>query len=216
MCSCTVAPPGRGRSTPVTTDVGPTSSPSPSSTPVVAAARSRRSIAKIVLTFGALAAMSGLFLFFPVDYEQVGNWGYVGVFVVVFIATASFILPIPYLLIVARAGIFLDPWLVGTVAGVAAAIGELTGYWVGINGRDLIARGKWFDKAEYWLRTYGFWCIAFFSFVPNPLFDAIGFAAGVLRYSIVRFALACFIGKFLKFLVAALGGDWAHFLGWLD
>ena len=183
--------------------------------PPPAAARTRRAIAKVILTFGALAAMSALFLFFPIDYEQIGNWGYLGVFVVVFVATASFILPIPYLLIVARAGIFLDPWLVGAVAGVAAAIGELTGYWVGINGRDLIARGKWFDKAEYWLRTYGFWCITFFSFVPNPFFDAIGFAAGVLRYSIARFALACFIGKSLKFLMAAMGGDLAHVLGWL-
>ena len=101
------------------------------------------------------------------------------------------------------------------MAGVAAALGELTGYWVGVNGRELIARGKWLDKAEYWLRTYGFWCITFFSFIPNPFFDAIGFAAGVLRYSILRFALACFVGKFLKFLMAAIGGDLANVLGWL-
>jgi membrane protein YqaA with SNARE-associated domain len=164
----------------------------------------------------ALAGMSALFLYFPIDYAKVGAWGYLGVFAVVFIATASFILPIPYLLIVARAAIFLNPWLVALVAGVAAALGELTGYLVGISGRDLVARGKWFDKAEHWMRTYGFWCVAFFSFIPNPFFDAIGFAAGVLRYPVWRFLLACFVGKALKFLLAAWTGDWAHFLGWLD
>ena len=53
--------------------------------------------------------MSGLFLFFPIDWETVGAWGYLGVFFVTFVATASFILPIPYLLIVARAGMYLNP-----------------------------------------------------------------------------------------------------------
>src|SRR5437016_5601265 len=69
----------------------------------------RRSLWKMVLTIIALGAMSGLFLFFPIDWDSIGNWGYLGVFLVTFIATASFILPIPYLLIVARAGMFLNP-----------------------------------------------------------------------------------------------------------
>ena len=51
--------------------------------------------------------------------------------------------------------------------------------------------------------------------MPNPFFDAIGAAAGVLRYSIWKFALACFIGKTIKFLIAALVGDQAATHGWL-
>jgi membrane protein YqaA with SNARE-associated domain len=163
----------------------------------------RRSLWKVLLAIAVLGAMSGLFLFFPIDWEKVGNWGYLGVFVVTFVATASFILPIPYLLIVARAGMFLDPLLVTLVAGLAGALGELTGYVIGASGRDLIARGKWYDKSNHWMVTYGFWCVAFFAFVPNPIFDAIGFAAGVLRYPLWKFVLACFLGKSLKFLLAA-------------
>ncbi len=90
---------------------------------------------------------------------------------------------------------------------MAGALGELTGYLVGLSGRDLIARGKWYDKAEYWTKTYGFWCIAFFAFIPNPFFDAIGFAAGVLRYSVWKFAISCWIGKAGKFYVAAMGSE---------
>ncbi|MFN8524359.1 MAG: VTT domain-containing protein [Chloroflexota bacterium] len=162
-----------------------------------------------MLTLCALAGLSAVFLFIPIPWDKVGAWGYLGVAVVVFVATASFILPIPYLLIVWRAHVDggLDPWLLAGTSGVAAALGELTGYLVGVSGRDLIARGKWFDKAEYWMRTYGFWCVAFFAFIPNPLFDAIGFAAGVMRYSAFRFALACFLGKALKFYVAATFTD---------
>ena len=51
--------------------------------------------------------------------------------------------------------------------------------------------------------TYGFWCVAFFAFIPNPFFDAIGFAAGVMRYPIWKFVLACFLGKSLRFWFAA-------------
>ena len=163
----------------------------------------RRSVWKVILTMLALGAMSGLFLFFPIDWERVGNWGYLGVFLVTFVATASFILPIPYLLIVARASFYLNPLVVTLVAGLAGALGELTGYVIGASGRDLIARGKWYDKANHWMVSYGFWCVAFFAFVPNPVFDAIGFAAGVLRYPLWKFVLACFLGKSLKFLLAA-------------
>lgn len=163
----------------------------------------RRSVWKVALTIAALAAMSGLFLFVPIDWERVGNWGYLGVFLVTFVATASFILPIPYLLIVARAAFYLDPLMVTLVAGLAGALGELTGYVIGASGRGLIPHGKLYDKANHWMVKYGFWCVAFFAFVPNPLFDAIGFAAGVLRYPLWKFVLACFLGKSLKFFLAA-------------
>jgi membrane protein YqaA with SNARE-associated domain len=163
----------------------------------------RRSLWKMLLTIVALGTMSGLFLFFPIDWDRVGNWGYLGVFVVTFIATASFILPIPYLLIVARAGMFLDPLMVTLVAGLAGALGETTGYIIGASGRDLFPQGKLFEKANHWMVKYGFWCVAFFAFVPNPIFDAIGFAAGVLKYPLWKFLLAVFLGKSLKFLMAA-------------
>ena len=178
-------------------------SPAEAVSPAEDEAPKRRSLWKMVLTMVALAAMSGLFLFFPINWEQVGNWGYLGVFLVTFVATASFILPIPYLLIVARAAFYLDPLMVTLVAGLAGALGELTGYVLGASGRGLIPEGKLFDKANHWMVTYGFWCVAFFAFVPNPLFDAIGFAAGVLRYPLWKFVLACFLGKSLKFLMAA-------------
>jgi membrane protein YqaA with SNARE-associated domain len=184
-------------------DALPATQQAPSASAADEQSTRRRSVWKMLLTIAALGAMSGLFLFFPIDWQQVGNWGYLGVFVVTFIATASFVLPIPYLLIVARAGMYLNPLVLTLVAGLAGALGELTGYIIGASGRDLIARGKWYDKANHLMVTYGFWCVAFFAFVPNPFFDAIGFAAGVLRYPAWKFVVACFLGKSLKFLFAA-------------
>jgi membrane protein YqaA with SNARE-associated domain len=165
-----------------------------------------------------LGGLSAAFLFFPINWQAVGSWGYLGLFGVVFVATASVAIPIPYLLIVARAGSYLDPLLIALVAGLAGTLGELAGYLIGIGGSGLLPHGRLYERARYWICTYGFWCIAFFACVPNPLFDAVGLAAGTLRYSWWRFALACFAGKAVKFLIAALIGieiaehGWPHAL----
>jgi membrane protein YqaA with SNARE-associated domain len=153
-----------------------------------------------------LGGLSAAFLLFPIDWQAIGSWGYLGVFAVVFVATASVALPIPYLLIIARTGSYLDPFAIAAVAGLAGLLGELTGYLVGRGGSGLVPHGRWYARAAWWIENYGFWCIAFFACVPNPFFDAVGIVAGTLRYSWKRFAVACFLGKAVKFLIAALVG----------
>jgi len=45
------------------------------------------------------------------------------------------------------------------------------------------------------------------SAIPNPLFDLAGMAAGMLRYPVSKFLLACWIGKTFKALVIAYLGS---------
>lgn len=182
---------------------------------VTPARRTWVSVVGLGLGVLVLGGLSAAFLFYPIDWEVIGRWGYPGVFGVVLVATASVAVPIPYLLIVARAGTFLDPLALGLVAGLAGMLGELTGYLVGISGSRLIPHGPWYERARGWICGYGFWCIAFFACVPNPFFDAMGLAAGTLKYSWWRFALSCFLGKAVKFLIAALIGVEATRHGWL-
>ena len=173
------------------------------SLPAVGRWRSLLGLGAGVLVLGVLSAA---FVLFPIDWQAIGSWGYLGVFGVVFVATASVALPIPYLLIIARAGSYLDPFAIAAVAGLAGMLGELTGYLIGRGGSGLVPHGRWYARAAWWINNYGFWCIAFFACVPNPVFDAVGVLAGTLGYSWRRFAVACFLGKFLKFLIAALVG----------
>jgi uncharacterized membrane protein YdjX (TVP38/TMEM64 family) len=177
-------------------------------------ARRLTSIVGVVAGVLVLGGLSAGFLYFPIDWQTIGSWGYLGVFGVVFVATASVALPIPYLLIVARAGSYLDPFVIGLVAGLAGTLGELAGYLIGIGGSGLVPHGRWYERARLWICTYGFWCVAIFACVPNPFFDAVGFAAGTLRYSWWRFALACMLGKSIKFLIAALVGIEIAQHGW--
>jgi membrane protein YqaA with SNARE-associated domain len=184
--------------------------------PEVPPGRRWASLVGLVLGLLVLGGLSAAFLLFPINWQAIGSWGYLGVFGVVFVATASVALPIPYLLIVARAGSYLDPLLIAVIAGVAGMLGEMTGYLVGVGGSGLIPHGRWYERARGWIGTYGVWCIALFACVPNPFFDAIGIAAGTLRYSWWRFALACLVGKSIKFFIAAWIGveiarhSWTH------
>jgi membrane protein YqaA with SNARE-associated domain len=159
-----------------------------------------------LLLLGALAA-SAVLLLAPIDYRALGAHGYLGVFLVTLVATAALVLPVPYLAVIVVAGSFLDPALVGLVAGLAAALGELTGYFVGRAGRSLLPRNRWYLLVERCVSRFGGLAVFLGALVPNPLFDAVGVVAGALRLPLWRFLLIVFAGKALRFwLLAVLGG----------
>jgi membrane protein YqaA with SNARE-associated domain len=151
----------------------------------------------------ALALVAGLvliafFLVVHVDEDSVTRYGYVGVFLTTLVATGGLVLPVPYLVTVAAAGMVLNPLVVGLVAGFASALGEVTGYMVGYAGVPIVRRGRWHAATERWVRRYGFWAILALAAVPNPLFDLAGIAAGTLEMPLREFWLACFVGKTVR------------------
>jgi membrane protein DedA with SNARE-associated domain len=108
----------------------------------------------------------------PIDYRALGNYGYLGVFLVTLIATGAIVVPVPYLAVVIVAGSFLDPLLVALVAGVAAALGELTGYLMGYTGRALLPQSRAYALLERGVTRWGGPVIFVAAVIPNPFFDA--------------------------------------------
>ena len=153
----------------------------------------------------ALAITIGI-LFIPIDYKAFGNYGYLGVFLITLVSTAGLIIPVPYLAAVIVAGTYLDPLLVGLVAGLASTFGELTGYMLGFSGRGIAGKVALYQTAERWMRRYGFLTVLVFSIIPNPFFDAAGLAAGTLKMPVAHFMLACFIGKTVRLILIAYLG----------
>ena len=151
--------------------------------------------------------LSGALVFVPIDYKAMGNYGYLGVFVVTLLATGAIVLPVPYLALILVAGSFLNPVLVALVAGVGAALGELTGYLVGYTGRSLIPKNRWYRMIERGMARFAAPVIFVASVVPNPFFDAVGIVAGATRLPVWLFLLACFLGKTIRFLLLAFVGD---------
>ena len=101
----------------------------------------------LLMLIGTLLLTVGLVLV-PGDLvARLGAYGYLGVFVLTLLASASIVLPSPALGVAALAGKTLNPWLVGLVGGVAAGLGEVTGYMAGLGGSSLAARSRLYSSA---------------------------------------------------------------------
>lgn len=138
--------------------------------------------------------------------QQFAAYGYPGVFLVSLLGNATVVLPAPSLAMVFAMGAVLKPVLVGLVAGVGEALGELTGYGAGFSGRALIENRARYEQINRWMARNGDLTVFFLSLIPNPFFDLAGMAAGVLRYPVWRFLIFCWMGKTIKTTLIALAG----------
>jgi membrane protein YqaA with SNARE-associated domain len=159
-----------------------------------------------VLGLAAIVAISALLVLIPIDYRALGSYGYLGVFVITLISTASLVLPVPYLATIVVAGSFLDPKMVALVAGLAASLGELTGYGLGYTGRSLLPESRWTTMIQSSMQRWGGLVIFGAAAVPNPFFDAVGMIAGATRMPVWVFLMAAFLGKTLRFWLFAMAG----------
>jgi membrane protein YqaA with SNARE-associated domain len=158
-----------------------------------------------------IAFMIGIGIAFAngLDPMSLLQFGYPGITLIMFFSSATVLLPAPGFASVMAAGTVVNPWLVGVFAGFGSAIGELTGYMVGMGSREAInpRHGKWWSRCERWMRSNGFLTILLFASFPNPFFDAIGLLAGSLGYPIRKVFIACFIGNTIKYTCLALLGS---------
>ena len=93
------------------------------------------------------------------------------------------------------------------MAGLGAALGEMTGYLAGIGGRSVVEKRALYDRLCRWMGKGGVFAVFLLAFVPNPIFDLGGMVAGTLRMPIWLFLLAGWTGKSLKFTLVALSGQ---------
>jgi membrane protein YqaA with SNARE-associated domain len=146
---------------------------------------------------------------------QLAKYGYPGIFLLSILSNATIILPAPGILFVFAMGTVFNPFWVAIVAGLGAAIGELSGYLVGYGGRVAFEHASRYEKMYAWMKlhpTLSYLLIAGLAFVPNPFFDLAGIAAGALKIPVLMFLLFCAIGKIAKMLVIAYAG--ATSLNW--
>ncbi len=160
---------------------------------------------------GATVLLTVALLLVPGDLvAQLGAYGYLGVFLLTLLASATIVLPSPALGVAALAGKTLNPWLVGLIGGTAAGLGEITGYLAGLGGSTLAERSHFYPRVEGWVRRWGILTIFALAAIPGPVFDLAGIAAGAMRMPFRRFLVACLAGKILRFVLVAWAG---HALG---
>lgn len=144
--------------------------------------------------------------------DRVANlaaYGYLGAFLISLFSSATIILPIPGIAVIFALGATYNPYLVGLAAGAGSALGELSGYMAGYSGQVVFKKSKTYLRMEHWMRQRGSVVIFVLAFVPNPIFDLAGAAAGILKYPVWKFLLFCFLGKTPRSILVAFAGAWA-------
>jgi len=134
-------------------------------------------------------------------------YGYLGVFAMALIGSATVIFPVPYFVVIFGLATTLDPLLLTAASAVGSAIGELTAFFFGKYGSRLLIKkhGKWLKMTEVWFKRNGFLTLVFLAAAPLPT-DIGGIVAGALGYGKAKFFLAMLIGKAVKFGVIVYAG----------
>ena len=121
----------------------------------------------------------------------------------------SIFVPIPYTVVIFILGGLpsFDPLLIAVAAGIGAAVGEFSGYLIGVGGRQVI-KNKYKNKMDFLTKLFKkYGPIAIFVFALTPLPDDLLFIPlGIMRYSLLRAFLPAILGKFISNLIIAYSG----------
>jgi len=163
------------------------------------------------LQIGALAFAALICVVIVLLRSQIaglGDYGYLGAFLVPLLSSATVVVPVPGLVIVFTLGAVLNPLLVGIISGVGGTLGETTGYLVGYGGRAAVENVALYRKVEGWMKRWAPLTLFVLAIIPNPLFDIAGAAAGALRVPVWKFWLYGGAGRIIKHTAFAFAGAW--------
>ena len=148
-------------------------------------------------------------------YNFAVQYGYLGIFFIILLFATSIFVPIPYTIVIFILGGLQDtvgnwvfePLWIAVAAGAGAAIGEFSGYLIGVGGRKVIS-DKYKKKMDFLTKLFKkYGPIAIFVFALTPLPDDLLFIPlGVMRYSLIRAFVPAVIGKFFSNLIIAYSG----------
>lgn len=135
--------------------------------------------------------------------------GYIGVFLLSMAGALSIFFPIPYTVVLFTLGGSpdFDPIMLALSSCVGSAVGELSGYALGLSGRKAVSE-KRKRKIELLIKMFGKYVpLTVFVFALTPLPDDLLFIPlGVMRYTLWRAFLPALIGKFCMSLTVVYGG----------
>lgn len=151
------------------------------------------------------------------EIAELQQYGYLGAFVVAFIAGSSIPTPISYLLLTFTFGGILHPALVGLASGFGAGLGGTLVFLLGRGGRRLFpglqhysvdddASNRMAAKFVNWAQRRGSVVVFVMSAMLNPVFAPMAIAMGALRFRLIKFFLLCTAGNIVKAMVISYAG----------
>ena len=151
-------------------------------------------------------------------FQQLEQWlksfavqyGYLGIFLVSLFGSMSIFFPIPYTVVIFSIAPFFDPILIALASGAGSAIGEFSGYLLGLGGRKIISEERK-RQMESLLKIFGkYGPVAIFLFALTPLPDDLLFIPlGMMHYNLLKAFIPAIIGKISMSLIIAYSSRYA-------
>jgi len=169
----------------------------------------------IGLSFGLYFFLRYLLAHFNLSVEGLTTTTYLVVFVTTLVSNASIIVPVPIfvgiMITAAKVMAEVSPWgpvLVALTASSAGTLGEITGYYAGYLGKKIIVTEATpgYEKLVAWMKRHGILAIFLLSIQPILPFDIAGLISGASKIPLWKFMLACWAGKFPKYLLGCYFG----------
>lgn len=141
-----------------------------------------------------------------------GPWAYATAFAINVVSNASVFIPIPGNAAVVAMVTVLDPFWLGLVSGVGAALGEIPAYWVGLQGRQMVEGKRFYGFVERQMEKRGGIILLFVGLNPLIPSDIGAVLGGSTRYPFLKFMIFMGVGKIVMSIaimyLAALAVDW--------
>jgi uncharacterized membrane protein YdjX (TVP38/TMEM64 family) len=145
--------------------------------------------------------------------EQYAGVCLLTVFLVFLVANLMLFVPLPIgMTVLITAALLWNPALVGLAAALGASLGELSGYFAGLLGRNVIMPESFLcsisDKfcnvrLGQYVQRYGPLAIGILAAQPVLPFDVGGIIAGTTKMRLPRFFVALLFGKIIKYVIVA-------------
>lgn len=170
--------------------------------------RTARDYALLAVSIMLTAAFCVLVVLYWPEFVKFARYGYIGVFIVSFLADCTLFVPVPNLFIVFTLGAVLNPVLVGLIAGAGEAVGSMVVYMTGLSSAKAFHAldHRVMDRFRTWIKTRGALSVFIMSALLNPLFYPFTAIAGMMHFGWWRFLLLCAAGKCLKNILLSVAG----------
>jgi membrane protein YqaA with SNARE-associated domain len=170
--------------------------------------RSARDYALLSISFAVTIILCLLVVVYWQELVRFARYGYIGVFIISFLADITLFVPVPSMFIVFTLGGILNPVLVGLIAGAGETLGSMVVYVTGLSSAKAFHAldHRVMDKFRTWIKTRGALSVFVMAAILNPLFYPFTAIAGMMHFGWWRFFLLCLAGKSLKNVILAVAG----------
>jgi uncharacterized membrane protein YdjX (TVP38/TMEM64 family) len=161
---------------------------------------------KVVAMFAFSIAIIVATFVFQDELAKFRTLGLLGIFIINIFSSVTVFLPAPGIATVVAGGAVFNPIVVGVIAGLGAAIGDMVSFFLGRSGNEILLKNKHglkYEISKDVFLKYGTLIIFIFALIPNPLFDAIGIIAGIFSYSPRKFFLVMLSARIIRNIILA-------------